>query len=444
MTEAYAAYIRAGGILDWSPDGKFIAVADRSAPQEHVSILLLSVETGQKKIVTSPPDPYLASPTFSPDGKTLAFVQGPGFVAHDIYLVPVAGGEPRRLSFDKRTLRGLTWTSDGKEIAFSSNRGGLFSLWRVSASGGAPGPLNGVGRRRFRPIYFPPGEPPDLCSIQRELKYLADRGPKLDGPGRFADQVNFLDARKRISRPLSRRQKNCLRIRSLRQFGDLDVRQRRIEPRPLTSLDSPDTVTPRWSPGGQQIAFDSRLEGHADIFVISAEGGSPRRLTTEPFENNVPSWSRDRQWVYFSSNRTGTWQIWKVSAGGGSAVQVTRHGGFGAFESLDGKFVFYYYGGSMWRMPVEGDEEVRILDNVTDGYWTVLDKGICFLNSMATPPEIEFFDFATHRLKRVTTIDTGPKVSGPAGCAVSPDGKWILYKRVDQIDSEIMLVENFR
>ena len=44
-----------------------------------------------------------------------------------------------------------------------------------------------------------------------------------------------------------------------------------------------------------QIAFDSRFEGHSDIFVISANGGSPRRLTTEGYDNMMPSWSRDGQ-----------------------------------------------------------------------------------------------------------------------------------------------------
>ena len=102
----------------------------------------------------------------------------------------------------------------------------------------------------------------------------------------------------------------------------------------MTTLDSPNTGSPSWSPDGANIAFDSRVEGHADIFVVSASGGSPRRLTKEPFENQIPSWSRDGRWVYFSSDRSGRWQIWKVPASGGPAVQVTAHGGFNAFESL--------------------------------------------------------------------------------------------------------------
>ena len=213
----------------------------------------------------------------------------------------------------------------------------------------------------------------------------------------------------------------------------------------LTSLGAPNTGTPRWSPDGQQIAFDSRKEGHSDIYVIKAEGGSARRLTTEPFENNVPSWSRDGRWIYFGSNRSGTGQIWKMPAQGGRATQVTKQGGFAALESTDGTFLYYIKAatGPIWRMPVDGGEETLILDRkIAWSHWRVMEKGICFLDWGATPPEIDFFDGVTHDSKQIATVDREKGIWG--GFAVSPDGRWILFARVDQIDSEIMLVENFR
>ena len=75
----------------------------------------------------------------------------------------------------------------------------------------------------------------------------------------------------------------------------------------------------------------------------------------------------------------------------------------------------------------------------------LLDEGICFLNRRATPRfTIEFFNFATRQTTRVTTVEKDADIPGPRGFAVSPDRRWVLYKRVDQIENDLILVENFR
>ena len=67
---------------------------------------------------------------------------------------------------------------------------------------------------------------------------------------------------------------------------------------PLTAMDAmraTNTGTPRWSPDGQTIAFDSNAGGSYQIYVVSARGGKPRRLTFDPTDDHVPSFSRDGQ-----------------------------------------------------------------------------------------------------------------------------------------------------
>jgi hypothetical protein len=134
-----------------------------------------------------------------------------------------------------------------------------------------------------------------------------------------------------------------------------------------------------------------------------------------------------------------------MPAEGGPATQVTKQGGFAAFESTDGAFLYYVKAatGPIWRMPVEGGPETRVLDRtVAWSHWRVMEKGLCFLDWGTTPPEIGFLDFATRTSRRIATVDKSAGLWG--GFAVSPDGQWALFARVDQLDTEIMLVEGFR
>jgi len=206
--------------------------------------------------------------------------------------------------------------------------------------------------------------------------------------------------------------------------------------------------TPRWSPDGQQIAFDS-FDSDVDIFVIDSQGGSPRRLTSEPSYDVTPSWSRDGHWVYFASNRTGRNEVWKMPAtGGSSAVQVTHQGGFAAFESPDGSFLYYAKGlevPGLWRIPTNGGEETEVISSLEAGYWgywAVVENGIYYLDT-AAKPGINFFDLTTQRTTRVFDLENAPARYGP-GLAISPDKKTILYTQLDVLNSDIILVENFR
>src|SRR5438876_10060395 len=145
-------------------------------------------------------------------------------------------------------------------------------------------------------------------------------------------------------------------------------------PTQLTSCGGIDNG-PRWSPDGRTIAITVSPGRYQYIYVISANGGVPRRLTSDPaVEDKWPYWSRDGQWIYFSRcglpGGPATNQIWKVPATGGKAVQITPNGEVREMpqESPDGKFLYYKkytaYSCSVWRMPVGGGEEARVITSV--------------------------------------------------------------------------------
>src|SRR6266850_5469241 len=61
---------------------------------------------------------------------------------------------------------------------------------------------------------------------------------------------------------------------------------------------------PVFSPDGKWIAFTAQYDGNADVFVMAAEGGEPRRLTYHPQPDQVLAWTPDSQRILFRSPRT--------------------------------------------------------------------------------------------------------------------------------------------
>jgi Tol biopolymer transport system component len=134
-----------------------------------------------------------------------------------------------------------------------------------------------------------------------------------------------------------------------------------------------------------------------------------------------------------------------MPASGGEAVQVTRNHGTLVDVSADGKWLYYSYGWplpeSVFRVPVEGGEETKVLDSVAL-IWTLGKEGIYF----ATGPDeqghgsICLHEFTTGKTRKLATIQRPVSLD----MDVSPDGRTLLYSQSDDIGSDLMLVENFR
>ena len=183
-----------------------------------------------------------------------------------------------------------------------------------------------------------------------------------------------------------------------------------------------------------------------DIYVISAHGGAPRRLTSGPRQNKWPCWSRDGKWLYFNRVGGDMDDIWKMPAGGGEAVEITRNEADVPHESPDGKWLYYEKGYpspvSVWRMPVDGGEKTKVLDSVVSNTWTVRKEGIYFIVAADKQGHLSIclHEFATGKIRKIVTIERPVSL----GVAVSPDGRTLLYSQFDETGSDLMLVENFR
>ncbi|HXJ17127.1 MAG TPA: protein kinase, partial [Candidatus Polarisedimenticolia bacterium] len=432
--------------VDWSPDGKFLAFSESIPDGKVLRISVLSLDTLEKRVVTTPPPSSVNGdwcPHYSPDGQTIAFLRSTNSANSDLCLVPSAGGEVRRLTYNA-WINWLTWTPDGTHLIYSAYGGGTSRLWKIPVAGGEAERLSVGTWDASEPVLSQDGH--RLAYVQTTFDTNIWRFAVPGSPGRARPPTRLIASTQYDGSPQYSPDGKRIVFSSGRS-GSVEVWVSESDGSnaiQLTHFGGPEAGTPRWSPGGRQIAFDCYASGNGDIYVISPEGGEPRRLTTESSNEYVPSWSRDGRWIYFASDQTGAWQVWKMPAKGGKAIQVTKGGGFAAFESYDGKTLYYtkgQFGSGLWKVPVAGGEETPVLEKLGAwGYWGLTREGIYFYD--AGTKAIEFYSFATRKVARVVTPERGPALAFP-GLGVSPDGRWILYTQVDNSSSNIMVVENF-
>ena len=436
-----------GRHLDWSPNGKYLAAADKKSQNEPFAIVLMEVATGHKIQFSNPPPGTVgdSNPAFSPDGKTIAFIRGVSSGVDDIFIKTIGNGDTARpLTTDKRYIISMAWSADGKHILFSSNRAGNHSLWRVPATGGTPERVASVADNASDPVFSRDGK---LMAFSQF--YMDTNIWRMDldtASRRKVIRSTQYDASPHYSPDGSR-----LVFRSGRSgTGELWTSLANgTEERQLTNMNNSLTGSPRWSPDGKKVAFDSRPEGQPEIFVIDVESRDIRRITDEPREDVVPSWSRDGKWIYFGSNRNGSWQVWKAPADGGDAVQITKGGGFAAVESRDGKYLYYAKGRSvegLWRVRVDGTGEEPVLDRLRAGfwgYWALSSKGIYFGDREPGESGYALYLLPTGRkeIARVAFFDK-PLIPSDSGFSLSPDERSLLFTQIDQSGADILIVEN--
>jgi Tol biopolymer transport system component len=383
-----------------------------------------------------------ATPSFSPDGRMLAFGREEKIDVARLYALSLSRdlkpeGEPRRLT-DRfyGEWAGIAWLPDGREIVFGAGPLAANLLWRLAVSG------------RSDPVRLPYAAEDALYPVivQRRLVYswykLEANLWRLDT--RTGERTMLIGSGGAREHAIPQYSPDGRRIafRSDRS-GSPEIWTCDADGSnclQLTSFGGPMLGAPRWSRDSQSIAFDCRVTGQPAVYAVAADGGTPRLLAEDAY---VPSWSRDGRWIYFASGRSGRLEVWKMPAAGGPAAQVTRNGGGAAFESADGKYLYYgknpgFGTDSLYRMPVEGGQEVEVVPRLhTWSSFGVTAKGVYFMPDSRT---IRFLDPGSGRVSTLATLEKDVW----QGLCVSPDDRFVVWSQEDRSTSELMLVDKFR
>jgi Tol biopolymer transport system component/DNA-binding winged helix-turn-helix (wHTH) protein len=456
--------------LAWSPDGKFLLVAKhhRDTKPEPGDGALFQVpvdrEGEPREILTPPRGTWFKDPAYAPRGRSLAYASCTGSITGSNCSLQVVGskeglipsGEPRRITEPSLKILGLAWTVDGSSLIYSSQAGNQLALLRVSVRNGKEPErveLAGTGAS-YPAIDFKTGRLAFSRRLADDDIWRLERGGKA---------CPFLTSSRSDLSPQYSADGRRIAFASGREGENREVWVANADGTGLTRVTrmSVYSGTPRWSPDGQWIAFDARKSGW-DIWVAEANGGSSKQLTRGPADSVIPSWSRDGSSIYFASNRSGRFEIWRMPAHGGAAEQITRHGGYVAFDSTDGKTLYYTLSSAgtegLYAKQLPNGEEKQLLNEgverrgfavFSDGVYYVHSRGshqapedalMAPFQSSAEAYDIRFYEFASGRIRVVAQIE------GPLhlGLTVSPDRKTFLFSRTSDLGSDLMLIENFQ
>jgi Tol biopolymer transport system component len=230
---------------------------------------------------------------WSPDGRWLAGVRGNAtfvyggssfgnLAASTVFVVPAGGGRPIMVS-DSTTLNvSPVWLPDGKGILYVSSGGGGRDIYLQ--------PIDD-GRAKGAPRRITTGLDAHTIALSRDGTRLAY--------SKYARDLNVLRVQ-------------------LSPSGSVNAHSAV----PITRGNQASEIV-RLSPDGKWLAYDSDLNGNADIFIVPSDGGTPRQLTDDPSDDLAPDWSANGTLVAFHSFRTGNRDVFTVGADGSGLAQVT-------------------------------------------------------------------------------------------------------------------------
>ncbi len=247
---------------------------------------------------------FVSDPQISPDGKQVAFVvttlsEEKDEYLSNIWLVDVAGGEPRRFTTGPKRDTKPRWSLDGARIAFVSEResGKKGQLYVMPVSGGEPVRLTDLKNGAGSPAWSPDGT---------RLAFLS-------GVGGWQEPES--EDEKQKSKP-----PQVISVLKYRYNGEGFVHERHPhlfvvpaaggEPKQITEGDFA-VANPAWSPDGSLIAFvaarhaDRDVDNASDVWVISPEGGDPRRVTDTAGPLESPAFSPDGRTIAYLGHRHG-------------------------------------------------------------------------------------------------------------------------------------------
>ena len=434
----------------FSPDGSSIAFTWDGERRDNFDIYVISATGGTPQRLTAAPDADY-SPAWSPDGKSIAFLRCPSGGTADLMLMPATGGPERVLAkLSTRAsvqTRDVSWSPDGKWLAVTDLIGSgsaSRTIFAIPATGGAARPL-------ARPVPGASYAQPAISPDGRAITFICTSA---QGGGSFCQMPITADgdaAGDVRTVPIHGFQNGSASlfpvwtgdgrsiIFSSMKFGVnrlWRVRRDGGEPELIAATGERATL-PAISAKAHRLAYTRRLYSSSVWTLdIRSSPAAPSQLISSTHPDLAAQYSPGGSRIAFASEQTGIAEVWLANRDGSHQVQLTR-----LKEVLTGDPMWSPDGQRIaFDSIYQGHSQIYIVDlHGGEPVRAVTDSSVTVLPSWS--PDGAWLYFSSDRggnlqIWRVAIKGGQPEQvtsDGGFASAFSPDGRWLYYTSPSQL-----------
>ncbi len=369
--------------LDWSPDGKWIAVSAAAKGENWSDIYLINTRDFSVEQLTKMENRQLGDgfPKFSPDGKKLLFVrsnQQLGSMSpnremlHNIMLIDIETKEETQIKASLINLFGVDWTDD-HHIIYVNKEHGSSLLTEVELSKKKSTTIFSTNLATLKGFDKHPSKNEVIIEVQRgDINIKSSPIDNLE-KSKIENVISFTS---NDFFPTINENQDLAYLSTYSGSSQIWLLPNgQTNPYQLTDLTSININNPQWSPDGESIIFSRKEKGgNLQIEKISKNGSNHSILRSGKSNYWNPTWSHDGKHIYFTSDSLANQELYRLTLDTKKVSKITQSGGVYSKSTPTGIFYIKPDSTGIWFQDNESSTEELITSDFTPlsaFYWDV-------------------------------------------------------------------------